>query len=82
LNWEVYVRIVRLVAAGPRRHSFADHHANHKHIGIKSASEKGQWGTVIGSLFWLNGAFSGDSIEKSTRDRKANHIPRDLSIIL
>jgi hypothetical protein len=41
-------------------------------------------GTVIGSLFWLNGACYSDPIEKSTRDRKASHVPRIrcLSIIL
>jgi hypothetical protein len=41
-------------------------------------------GNMINSLFWLNGACSGDPIEKSTKDRKARHIPRIrcLSIIL
>ena len=41
-------------------------------------------GTMIGNLFWLNGACSFDPIEKPTRDGKANHVPRIrcLSIIL
>ena len=33
-------------------------------------------GAVIGSLFWLNGACSGNPVEYSTRDRKASHISR------
>ena len=33
-------------------------------------------GTVIGSLFWLNGACSSDPVENSTRDRKVSHVPR------
>jgi hypothetical protein len=40
--------------------------------------------SVLGSLFWLNGACSSDPMEKPTRDRKASHISRIrcLSIIL
>jgi hypothetical protein len=33
-------------------------------------------GTVMGSLFWLNEACSGDSVQNSTRDRKVSHVPR------
>jgi hypothetical protein len=36
----------------------------------------GVCGTVIGSLFWLNEACSTDSVENSTRDRKASHVSR------
>jgi hypothetical protein len=38
-------------------------------------------GTVIGSLFWLNGACSGDPGEKSIRGRKVSHFPRDRCLI-
>jgi hypothetical protein len=47
------------------------------HHGLLSLlSYRTQCGTMMGSLFWLNGACSGDPIENSTRDRKASHVPR------
>jgi hypothetical protein len=38
--------------------------------------ERGWYRAVIGSLFWLNEAFSGDPVENSRRDRKASYVPR------
>jgi hypothetical protein len=38
-------------------------------------------GAVIGSLFLLNKACSGNQVENSTGDRKASHIPRVRCLI-
>jgi hypothetical protein len=40
------------------------------------------YGTVIVNLFWLNGACSGNPIEKSTRDRKASQVPVHNSVTI